>query len=331
MDIFQAVEVDPLNSQRIQQHLNKIREAQSSDGDLGEAISAAVQEFNQFFLNYGKPYFKQNSLDTHIGTPKSALYNETMETLKDDLERLYEMSSSAAAATLAAYNYSSISAEEIKNTAAEAASKVLDLNILNNFVKGQVIVAGDDFLDTSKIDTSIQAETAQAEIIDGASSIGLKIDSAERVSLPDKTNITITPLAPAKKDGDVNKAPTPNNLERFYEGHFFASIGEQRPEGGQLQLKYVVDPADLPLGAVQKVTTDGNVTSDEGVAEAKAAADGGQGFYAIVPASEENLLFVRQQMIDGNPETFWEAEFVYAVPDLIEGASTKSITASEKE
>lgn len=328
MDIFQAVGIDPLNSERIQYHLNKIHEAQSSNGDLGEAVSAAIKEFNQFFLNYGKPYFKENYLTKNIGTPKSSLYNETMETLKHDLERLYEMTAASAKSTLAAYNYASISAEEIKNTAAQAASKVLDLNILNNFVKGQVIIAGDDFLDSSKIDSTVQAETAQAQIIDGASSMGLKIESAERVSLPENTTIKVTPLAPAKKDGSVNIAATPNNLERFYEGHFFASIGEQRPEGGQLSFKYVVDPADLPSNIVQKVTVNGQVVSDEGVADAKAAADG-QGFYAVIPATEENLLLMRQNMIDGNPDTFWEAEFVYKVPDLINSAVQKQESKKE--
>ena len=182
MDIFQAVETNPLNSERIKRHLDKIREAQNGDGDLGEAISAAIDQFNIFFLNYGKPYFKENKLHAGIGTPKSREYNETMTTLQEDLGRLYEMTKAASEATLSSYNYSIIASEEIKNSAAEASSKVLDLNILNDFVKGQVIVAGDDFLDDSKIDKTVQPETSQADIIFGSSSVGLKILSAERVS-----------------------------------------------------------------------------------------------------------------------------------------------------
>lgn len=323
MDVFQAIEIPPLTSERIKYHLARINEAQSGTGDLSAAVAEAISEFNDFFLNYGKPYFKVNKFHKNVGTPRSEEYNETLETLKADLERLYEMTESAAKATVAAYNYSTITAEEIKNLATQASSKVLDLKILNDFVKGTTIVAGDDFIDHSKIDTTVQPETAQADLLEGASAVGLQATGVEKVSRPDNTTIRITPVAPTinGEDGEhVNTEPTPGNIQRFYEGHFYAPIGEQRPEGGTLKFKYIVDPANLPPELVTQIKTNGQVTEDEGIAEAQHTVEHGVGFYAVVPSSEEKLDGIRLKMLDGNPDTFWEAEYVFRVPPLLGGS-----------
>jgi len=340
MDIFQAIEVSPLSSERVRYHLSKISEAQSQSGDIGEAIAEAITEFNKFFLNYGKPYFKVNKFHKNIDTPNSKKYNETLETLKEDIDRLYNMAEAAANSTVSAYNYSSITSEEIKNLAAQASSKVLDLKILNDFVKGTTIVAGDDFIDTSKIDTTIQPETTQAEVLEGASSIGLKAVGVERVSRPDNTSIRITPISPAFRieqyyttnhslfghsiesqnryvSADrVNTEPTPDNIERFYEGHFYAPVGEIRPEGGSLNFKYIVDPADLPPEIATRVVQNNTTVSDDGVAEAQEYKHAG--YYSVVAASEEDKQAIRLRMIDGKPETFWECEYVCATPSLID-------------
>jgi len=313
MDIYQAIELSPLHSDRIKFHLNKVREAQVGDGDLGSAISAAIEEFNQFFLSFGKPYFKVNLFRPGGHNAKSHEYNETMLSLKEDIETLYKLVKSAASTTLSAYNYSVVTAEEIKNSAAQASSKVLDLNILNNFVKGTVIIAGDDFLDQSKIDTSVQAETTQAELLEGASAVALKAEGVNKVSLPNNTTIKITPVAPAKSDGSVNSAPTPQNVRRFYEGHFYAPIGEIRPEGGKLKFKYIVDPSSVPTGTTKKIEEDGEVTKNEGIEQIK----GGVGFFAIIPPSEQAKKKIRKYMLDGDPQTFWECEFVYSTNSLL--------------
>lgn len=318
MDIFQAIEVSPLTSERIKYHLARISEAQAGSGNLGDAVADAVKEFNSFFLNYGKPYFKANKFHKNIGTPKSEEYNETLETLKEDLDRLYQMTESAAKSTVSAYNYSSITAEEIKNLALEASSKVLDLKILNDFVKGTTIVAGDDFINNSKIDINIKPETTQAGLVEGASSMGLKAVGAEKVSNPGSTTISITPVAPAtegEKGNSVNTDPTPGNIERFYEGNFYSALGEMRPEGGELRFKYVVDPDDLPPESVVKVTVNGATTQDEGIEEAQNYKHAG--FYAVVASTDAEKQKIRLNMVDNNPDTFWECEYVYATPPLI--------------
>lgn len=317
-DLFQAVEVSPIDVDKIKSHLEKIREAQNDEPELMAAIAAALEEFNKFFLNYGKPYFTAHTF--HVNeTAQSSIYNENLDSLFEDLNRLYTLLDAATSTTVASFNYSTVVAKEIANSAALAASKVLDLNILNKFLKGKVIIAGDDFLNDEKIDKTIGVDTTQADILGGASAMALLTVDAEIVTNED-TEITVTPILPVGKADVVNTEPTPENLERFYEGDYYAPIGEMRPEGGSISFKYIVDPAKIPPSIATTTTVNGKVvdSTEGGAAAAAAAFDGGLGFYAIVPSTEAQKQFVRRKLIDGDPTTFWECEFVYGIPSLID-------------
>ena len=317
-DLFSATELNPIDLNRIKRHLEKIREAQSSEDELVDAINAATSEFNDFFLKYGLPSFSAKKLERN-DTPRSKVYNENILTLSNDLEDLYRAMETAIEDTLAAFNYATISAQEINNKAQANASKVLDLNILSDFVKGQAIVGGDDFIDNSKIDTKIGVDTNQAIVLDGASAIALVPVSSEIVSTPD-VEIKVTPVLPTTEGDNVNRKPTPGNIERFYEGHYYAAIGDQKPEGGSLKLKYIVDPQDVPEGTATTTLVNGQIaeTTNGGASELAASTDGGVGFYAVVQPTEEELKTQRLKMVDGNPSSYWECEIVYKVPSLID-------------
>lgn len=327
-DVFNAVEIDPSDSDKLLKHLEKIKEVQASSSELAEAVGAAMEEFRKFFLNYGQPYFTAHTLDLNA-TPESALYNENIETLVEDLERLYKMVSSAAGSSLTSYNFAAMVANEVKNSAELSASKVLDLSILSDFVKGTTIVAGDDFINADKIDSDYPVETTTAELINGASSIGLKTVDVQIVSGPG-TKISVTPVLPAGPDGSVNTDPTPQNLERFYEGKYYAPVGQQNPEGGKLDIKYIVDPSALP-GIITETSENGGESSFQATADglsedltdisddtAQDILDGNIGFFAITPATEEQKSAIRGRMTDGNPDTWWECEFVFESEPLID-------------
>lgn len=316
-DLFQAVEVSPIDVEKIQSHLEKIRQVQNDEPELMAAIAAALEEFNKFFLNYGKPYFTAHTF--HVNeTAQSSIYNENLDSLFEDLSRLYTLLNAATGTTIASFNYSTVVAKEIANSAAVAASKVLDLNILNKFLKGKIIVAGDDFLNDDKIDKTVGVDTTQADILGGASAVALLTVGAEIVTNED-TEIAVTPILPIGKTDAVNTEPTPENLQRFYEGDYYAPIGEMRPEGGTLSFKYIIDPAKIPPSEATTVTVNGTVVdqTEGGAAAAVAAFDGGLGFYAIVPSTESAKQFIRRRLIDGDPASFWECEYVYGVPSLV--------------
>lgn len=305
VDIFSAIDLKPDDSKRILEHLSQIKQAQAGSGDLSMAINAAMEEFNQFFLNYHEKYFTAHKF-LENDTPNSLLYNENLRTLANDIDNLYDSLSSVAQGSIAAFNYATISSSEVKKSAEIAASKVLDLNILSDFVKGTTIVAGDDFIDNSKIDTNADIETTQAESVKGASSAGLKPVDISIVSNAN-TKIDVIPSMPTNIDGLVNTDPTPDNLERFYEGKFYAPIGELRPAGGQLNLSYIGNPPSVGTQQTQTVN---------GVGDEPEELDTG-GFFAIIPPFEAAKQASRLKMIDGKPDTFWEAEWVRRTPEQL--------------
>lgn len=327
-DVFNAVEIDPANADKLLKHLEKIKESQADSPELGEAVNSAMVEFRKFFLSYGEPYFPGHELQLNQ-TPEARVYNENVEALVEDLSRLYSMVSSAAASSLTAYNYASVVSNEVKNAAEFSASKVLDLSILSDFVKGTTIVAGDDFINGDKIDSSFPVESTNAELINGSSSVGLKAVDIKVVSGPN-VKISVTPVMPAGNGGNVNTEPTPQNLQRFYEGKFYAPIGQQKAEGGQLKMTYIADPSSLP-GQISSTSTNGGEAEFSAIAEglgedpvditeeqAMAINEGKIGFFAILPSTQEEKDKMRSYMVDGNPDTWWECEFVYQSEPLID-------------
>lgn len=309
-DTFSVVEINPRDAERIKEHLEKVRAKQADTGDLYELIGTTTEEFNKFFLQYGKPYFTAHELKRN-DTPNSRVYNRNVQSLDSDIDKLYSTLAAASRATLTAYNYATVVTEEVLNEAQAAASKVLDLNIVNNFIKGSVIVAGDDFINSDKIDTGVGVSTTRAEVLEGASAVSLLRVGAITRTGPN-TKVSIVPVEPAGPNGAVLTTPTPSNLERFYEGQYYARMGEQQPEGGQLQLQYIVDPSKLSGTAVSTATN----KQTQGQAEAVLEATKGIGFFAVIAASEEEKNQIRARMFDGDPSSFWQCEVVYAIPPL---------------
>ena len=116
VDIFSAIDLKADDSKRILAHLEKIKEAQANNGDLSAAIGTAMEEFNQFFLNYHEKYFTAHKF-LENGTPNSDDYNENLRTLSNDIDNLYSSLSSVAKGSIAAFNYASISSSEVKKAA----------------------------------------------------------------------------------------------------------------------------------------------------------------------------------------------------------------------
>lgn len=350
-DLFSVVELSSADADKIQKHLNKIKEAQAISSDATESVNVAAVEFQKFFSEYGQPYFKSHKLKTN-DTPRSEVYNENLSSLNEDINRAYIMMQSTSSTAVSAFNFATIVSDEVRNAADSAASKVLDLNILNGYTKGRVIVAGDDFSDNSKIDSGAIVGSSQAKQIVGAKSFGLSIVGSV-VATNNNVKVTVTPTKPISANGTVNTGPTPYNLERFYEGKFYAFIGQQQPEGDTLNFKYFSDPSVIPA-TVSKSFVNGQpigesketssipssklansqnkkpstnspaqaaptATSDTGaVKDPIADALNTPNFFAVVPASEEAKAKARMKMFDANPDTYWQCEYVYQTEPLID-------------
>lgn len=288
----------------LQQLTNRVGE--SSDSSL--ILSEATALFKNFFDTMADSEFRPKYLKTG-DVVSSEIYNQNLISIYNDISRFYRELNNLTNANIKSFNYSQVVISEIKNRAAALSSIVLDLNILNNFTRGDVIVAGDDFTDLSKTNDAAPLSASKAEPIYGSSGLSLARSTTKRLSSDPNIKVEVIPLSPQTKKSDsagqVNTSPTPGNFERFYEGNYYNFLGAARPEGGRFNIQFILDPNE-----VKPVQEGDNPSVPKGI-------------FLEYGASEEEKAKYRQRMFDGSPDTFWECEYVIKqenplVPDVTE-------------
>lgn len=283
--------------------LNRLRESLSTllvsedRASITEKYTDVLNSFEEFFETLKGPYFIPEYL--RKGDPAlSEVYNSNLEKIYKDIEFLYNDLKNLKDSKIEAYNYAAVLVSEVSSKANAIASTVLDLNILSNFTRGDSIVAGDDFKNLNFIDSEVGLGSSAAELVYGSSGIGLaRAGSSDITDLV--KSIEVIPLAPVSliTGGDVNTSPTPDNLERFYEGNYYNLLGLARPEGGAFNIRYQMKKVPKEKG---NLITEGN---EEEV----------RGFFTDYGASKEDKKAIRLQMIDQSPSTFWECEYLYKI------------------
>lgn len=273
------------------------------------AINETLFNFSEFFKNIENVEFEPEIFYTN-DTPRSELYNKNLLAIYNDLKRFYSDLKNLNETQVDSYNFAQILTEELVSRADELASTVLDLNILNNFDVGDIIVAGDDFKNSDYIDLSLGSASSPVDFVFGSNGITLGRTSTENV-VDQLSKIEIVPISPLSTveslSDQVSTDPTARNLERFYEGNYYNYLGLARPEGGgDFNFKFIAAPTGEQPS--QDTTNSDNFDLD---VELMANA----GAYIELGASKAKKEEVRKNMIDGNPSTFWECEYVYSVPD----------------
>ena len=233
---------------------------------------------------------------------------------------------------------------------------MLDLKILSDFTRGDVIVAGDDFRSLDKVDLNAAAASNKAEQLFGGGGMALKRTLSDNIIGP-QTKVEVFPIGPGSAEEGVNVDPTAGNIERFYEGNYYNFMGQARPEGGQFNLKFVMKVPkgdyDIKFKGEHKETKfkrykwtrkefeaagkageltgrDKLVYENKGqsilygengkrivVDDSDKYSNKSAGFFADVGASEGRKMSSRLAMFDGDTETFWECEYVYDSTALI--------------
>lgn len=308
---------------KLKNSLEQLANRAKATDDANTLLAEATALFKDFFDNLKDPEFKPVLLSKG-DTPRSEDYNDNLQLIYNDLARFYKELENLADANIKSFNYSQVVVNEIRKRASFLASTVLDLSILSNFTKGDVIVAGDDFLNLDNISTDAALGSPQAELISNGAGLSLARATTNNLSLNSATTITITPIKPTSTAGnDVNTGPTPGNFERFYEGNYYNFIGEARPEGGSFNIQMIVRPSDISTQTENKpgpiVNPDGtpsddvlNGINDNGIFGKKANSedDPTEGLFIEYGASQEAKESSRKKMLDGNPDTFWECEYL---------------------
>ena len=310
--------------------LERITERVRADGSaaLSTALSETTAAFTKFFQEVGDPDFSPKLLASG-DIPNSEVYNSNIRAIYNDLKRFHGELIALANSQLQAFNYAQVVNDEIVKRADKLASTVLDLNILAGFTRGDVIVAGDDFRSMDFIDMSAPVASERAERMNGGAGLSLFRNGTQSALTPD-TEVEIFPLSIAARkrtvdsqnsSSRVNTEPTPNNVERFYEGNYYNFLGQARPEGGQFHIKFVADPSKLGGGSKSEQPQNlGTRTIEQAVGERFNPKEQSEdlGFYVDIGGSETEKKRFRLQMIDGNPDTFWECEYVVSVPPLLD-------------
>lgn len=266
---------------------NKLNSSKDS-GNINSITNEVYNTLDSYFKNIGTTEFiPEFILDNDI--PSTRLYNNNLLKIHNDLVRFYNDLRNLSADYVSSYNYAQLVSKNILDQANGLASIVVDLNILNNFDRGDTIVAGDDFNTLEFVDTATTLGSDLAELIPGGGGLTLtRVSSVDLVNTD--TKVEIIPITPVSNGNSVNVDPTPGNLERFYEGNFYNFLGLARPEGGQFNFKTLTSVTDVnskdPEHATESILID-------------------------IGASEEDKKAIRSKLFDKNPDTFWECEYIY--------------------
>jgi len=305
----------------LQQLVDRVKPTSDSNEILGEALTL----FKTFYSELGSPEFIPIEFKNG-DTARSELYNLNLSRIFNDISRFYKELNNLAQSNIKSFNYAQVVVQEVKKRAEAVASMVLDLNILNNFTRGDVIVAGDDFINKDYIDTGAGLGSTPAEIISNGSGVGLAKASSVNLTENDRVKIEVLPISPAKEKNivtdvrTVNTKPTPGNFERFYEGNYYNFLGAARPEGGEFNIQFTIDPNQLKN--IEEVSKNGEVTQK--------AQEQTKGVFLEYGASEEARALARKRMIDGNPDTFWECEYVVKLTNPLVPDPTDSMVTDEQ-
>ena len=228
---------------KLENALKRLEEDDTSNESINEKLADALSLFKGYFKDLSEPEFKPIYLRKG-DVASSEDYNKNLQGIYNDLNRFYEDLSNYDTASQEAFNYSQVVVEQIRKKAEQLSSIVLDLRIFSNFTRGDVIVAGDDFINGDFIDNTIGLGSTKAEMIPGGAGLSLAREGTNPLSQAPGVEVDIIPVSPSSNLANVT-APTPGNLERFYEGNYYNFLGEARPEGGEFNLQTIVYTGNL--------------------------------------------------------------------------------------
>jgi len=333
--------------------LRKIRQqlSESTDEGFRGLVGKAMSVFRSFILTLGKPRFSFLKIDINNNFVSRSYYNETRKTVEHDLTSVEQDVSKLGHASIESFNVAKILATELDTLSLQVGSKARDLAIITKEDSVPVLVAGDDFTTRNGINISYSREMPAAFVDVNQGLVSLARTESTSVIDPDSVKISIKPVTP----GIDNKPQSyKNNLGRFYEGRYYALAGQAEPEGGKWHLEeltstqpdngyyysmeeqhysdgspesglhdseYAGDPESVnPIGAY--VDDDGNIViKNEIIIHDRGATEG----------EKEQI---RKRMVDGNPDTYWQCEYVLrpsafgVTKGALNGSEPSSSTAS---
>ena len=236
-------------------------------------FAALYKAFKDFFTLLGKPTLKKRFQKS--GSPaKSSDYNDTMQEIYNDIHVAYPEVDGLSSIMVKNFNYSEAERQMLLNKVKKLSSNTIDYSFYSAGAKSQSLYGSDSFTDNSKIDISkVTPGSYAAEIATNQGLITLK-----RLSNIDRSPLVIRVDGIRTEEGEGTGIPDWDHVKLFggYEGLFYGMKNEPRPEGGKFHVQY---------------SPDGGTLYEMG-------------------ASVEEKMPIRLKMFDGNPDTFWEVEYI---------------------
>jgi len=264
--------------------------------------------------------------------PKSAKINLSMQEIEQDISTAYAEMDTLGRSFVEVFNYSTALHNELDSSAQRVTSQVVDLKILSDQFDQNVLVAGDDFTDMSRVDTNATVQNPRADVAIGQGIVTLQKVSSEDVAR-NGVDITVRPVNP----NDLQPVPTVDNINRFYEGNFYDFTDSARPEGGMWHLEESLSKELAETGITNRTYTSAAPGRHPFLLQQYLDAEGPGGGSRLSPedivvydrgASEEEKKSIRALMVDGNPSTFWECEYIKTYDALQEAVEQSQTIAS---
>jgi len=307
-----------------------------AEGNMTDALRDIMNAAERVLKRIGKMKFDPVYLATDAD-PDPVAWNENLYQIEEDLTVAFEEEKRIREMSDVVDHSAEMAAREIEYKANLATSQSTDLRLVSGQLDQDVLVFGDSFQDMSKVDTSFPLGNAPADVITAHGIASLKRTSVRNVITAD-AQVDITPLQPSQfftPETDFGRLPNFNaqegtNVHRFYEGRFYAPLGEGRPEGDRWHLEEKVKPGVVvegdrdytfnPEGLFDQFP-DLRDQNDQITRPGDALAPGD---IVVVDrgASLGELVNSRQRMLDGDPTSFWESEFVIHTPEIQEAIET---------
>lgn len=285
--------------------------------DVKKRLTKILESFNSLYSNLGKPNSIISPFEGRLA-PKSAKLNKSMAEIREDLDIAYREVETLNQSMAEVFNYAQTLSNDLVKASEVATSKVVDLRLLGGQLNQSVLIAGDDFKSTEKIDESFGLQNPRADVFLDQGAVTLKRTSSNSI-VNENTDIKVSPVAP----NNIKTNPTVDNIDRFYEGNFYNFPGLARPEGGVFHLEQFPlvrlqntgqqsfsvivnrpDPSGLQSTVDQRLAQDDPNTNPSARLRPEDILIFDRG------ASEEEKKNIRKYLVDGNASTFWECEYV---------------------
>ena len=283
--------------------------AERDKASIFDILSELFVQFKMFFTKVNKPRFQFTPFKKG-DVVVAEKYNDVIIDSIEDIAICTDEAEAIKPMIIGSYNAARQMAKELENRSEAALSKITDIRLFEGQLGQEIIVIGDDFLNTNKVDEnfSLSAPSADVRTADGL----VTLNRIEIVNVVDEnTDVVCEPVMP----GDIVLTGDSygTNVNRYYEGNYYNFIDLARPEGGIWHIEERSLLTQDELTATSEFTSTntpptGTYSDTEYIPGTAIRPQDLAVYDRGATLAEKNN--IRKKMFDEDSSTFWEAEYV---------------------